>query len=71
MVKTMIKTPPKLKKIEQDLAAVRSFIIGLAGRDKEGEYHPEFVRRVLQASQKKPTYKFTNAKNFLEQLRKS
>lgn len=71
MLKAMIKTPPKLKKLEQDVAALRSFVIGLAGRDKEGEYRPEFVSRLLQASQKKPAYKFANAKSFLEQLSKS
>ena len=66
------KTLEKLKKeIKQEL--LREFIlpIVLSGiKDPEGEYRPEFVREVLEAAREPATHTFTNARDFLKQLRK-
>jgi len=35
--------------IAQELTLLRSAVIGLIGKDPEGEYKPEFVKKVLRA----------------------
>lgn len=50
---------------------LRSLAVSLVGRDTEGEYRPEFVRRVLQNMGRKPTKTYTDKKAFLEALLKN
>ena len=57
--------------LEKEVELLRSFVIGIAGKDNEGEYKPEFVERVLRALKDKPEFEFTNSKAFLSQLDKS
>ncbi|OHA43072.1 MAG: hypothetical protein A3G03_00945 [Candidatus Taylorbacteria bacterium RIFCSPLOWO2_12_FULL_44_15c] len=47
--------------ITQELTLLRSAVIGLIGKDPEGEYRPEFVKKVLKSMQKKPTMVFDKA----------
>lgn len=54
--------------IKQEVKLLKSFIIGIAGKDKEGDYRPEFVQRILRASREKPKHTFSDAKEFLEKL---
>lgn len=58
----------KTKALKQEVELLRSFIIGQAGKDPEGEYKPDFVRQVLKMVQDEPKYEFKNAKDFLEHL---
>jgi hypothetical protein len=30
--------------LQQEVGLLRSFVIGLAGKDREGKYRPEFVK---------------------------
>lgn len=57
--------------LEKEVELLRSFVIGIAGKDKEGEYNPEFVDRIFRALKEKPDFKFTGSKSFLHQLDKS
>jgi len=57
--------------LEKEVELLRSFVIGIAGKDKEGEYKPEFVDRVFRALKEKPEFKFTGSKPFLHQLDKT
>ena len=59
-----------LQELRNEVALLRSFVIGLVGKDEEGEYRPEFVRRILKAAKEKPTRTFRNAKSFLAELKK-
>ena len=56
------------KNIKQELQLLKSFVIGLAGKDKEGDYKPSFVKKTLKASVEKPTHTFKSEKSFLEQI---
>ena len=64
-IKTLDKKTRELKK---EVGLLRSFVIGQAGRDPEGEYNPAFARRVLKVAQEKPLYEFKDAKSFLRHI---
>lgn len=69
MSKTISKKV-NLRDIQTELELIRSFMIGLAIKDDEGEYKPAFVKRVLKSLKDEPTETFTNAKDFLRQISK-
>ena len=54
--------------IAQELTLLRSAVIGLIGKDSEGEYRPEFVKKVLRALKEKPRYTSTSKEKFLKQI---
>jgi len=62
------KQNDSLKRIEQEVSALRSFVIGLAGKDPEGNYRPEFVKKVLKASQEDIVGEFKNSQSFLNKV---
>ena len=65
---TIQKLKRELKQeLKQEL--MKEFIAPLLreARDPEGEYRPEFIRRVLKAEIEKPKYRF-NSKTFLKLL---
>lgn len=59
------------KKIREELNLLRSFIIGMIGKDKEGAYRPEFVKRVFRSLQERANRSFRDEKSFLQDLRKA
>jgi len=63
---TKVKTADLVKEVK----LLRSFVIGFAGKDDEGDYNPQFAERVLKALVEKPTEEFTDSKSFLVNLRK-
>lgn len=62
----IIKT--KVVDIKKEVALLRSYVIGVAGKDSEGNYRPEFVRRIFQNLSDKPRFVFKNPSSFLKQL---
>ena len=54
--------------LQQELNMLRSLIIGSIGKDKEGNYNPQFIKKILRASKEKPTHSFRDKKSFLKQL---
>jgi len=56
--------------LKEEVRALRSFIIGVLGRDREGEYKPEFVRKVLKAARERAIFTFKNKRAFLKQIGK-
>lgn len=66
MTKTI--SPNRIEKLEHEMTVPRSFIIGLAGKDEEGHYRPEFVERVLLASQEEVSGGFVGSRPFIDQL---
>lgn len=67
-----ILTPTKtssVRELQKEVELLRSFVIGQTGRDREGEYKPEFVRRILKAAQDPPTHEFKDADSFLKDIR--
>ncbi|MBI4253102.1 hypothetical protein HY623_02925 [Candidatus Uhrbacteria bacterium] len=65
----MITATADIKTLKKEMTLLRSFLIGVAGKDGEGIYRPEFVNRVFVAMNDQPTYRFSNAKTFLEHLK--
>lgn len=66
---TLEKTYRTVEKLKKEVEQLRSFVIGHACRDDEGEYNPVFVSRVLKALKEKPVYTFKDSKSFLKHLR--
>ncbi|GEM_PF-1114714 len=66
---TLKQLHTELEEIKQEVSILRSFAIGIAGQDSEGEYRPEFVNEILRARLEKPAYTFRNKRNFLAELR--
>jgi len=66
--KILEKLNQKSTNLIEEVKALRSFLIGILGRDKEGEYKPEFVRKVLRAARKKAVFTFKGRRDFLEQM---
>jgi hypothetical protein len=56
----------RLKLFNQEVALLRSFVIGLDGKDDEGNYNPEYVRRVLTLARKPNNTSFKSKKGFLK-----
>ncbi|MBI4175477.1 hypothetical protein HY523_02565 [Candidatus Berkelbacteria bacterium] len=69
ITKTSQSSKQNLTQLRTEVSQIRSFLIGLAGKDTEGEYRPEFVDRVLQQTTDAPTEEFTTAEDFLQRLR--
>ena len=66
---TLEKLNKNVSEIKKEVKNIHSFIIGILGKDKEGEYRPEFVKKILNLSAKKADFIFKNSKNFLKQIR--
>jgi hypothetical protein len=61
----------QLNDLTQQMILLRSAVIGVVGEmDPEGEYRPEFVRRVMELARKKSKgVKFTGTADFLKRIR--
>jgi len=57
--------------IKQELTLLRSAVVGLVGKDKEGNYRPEFVTEMLASTSRKPTKTFTTPDEFLKEVSNS
>lgn len=60
----------QVNELTQQIVILRSAVISVVGeRDPEGEYRPEFVRRILKLARKKsPAITFTGSADFLKQI---
>lgn len=67
----MLKNKLRISAIQEEIKLLRSFIIGIIGKDKEGEYNPSLVNDVLKSSKEKPQYKFKGKHSFLKQILKN
>jgi hypothetical protein len=59
---------PQLSKLEREIKLLRSFLIGIVGKDPEGNYRPEFVKKILKAAREKKEFVFRNKSSFLSRL---
>lgn len=57
--------------LAEEVAMLRSLAVSLVGRDSEGAYRQEFVRKALRAARLVPTRRFLNKKTFLAELSKN
>ena len=54
--------------LKEEIKVLRSVIIGLLGKDKEGEYRPEFVEKILKTSKENSVGVFKDKKTFLKEI---
>jgi hypothetical protein len=61
----------QLNELTQQVVLLRSAVISIVGeRDPEGEYRPEFVKKMLALARKKSKgVKFTGPADFLKRIR--
>ncbi|MGD0697811.1 MAG: hypothetical protein ABSB82_23595 [Terriglobia bacterium] len=61
----------RLNDLAQEIGMLRSAVIGVVGEtDPEGDYRPEFVKKVLRLARRKQAgVRFTNASDFLNKIR--
>jgi len=57
--------------LEKEVKMLRSFAISIVGKDPEGEYRPEFVRKILRTANERPQFRFSDAKSFLAEIKKA
>ena len=56
----------EVRTLKNEVRLLRSFVLGLVARDKEGEYNRQFVKKILKASQEKSIGVFKNKESFLK-----
>lgn len=66
------KTVAKLvNNLRKEVKTLRSLVISVIEKDKEGEYRSAFVKSVLKATERKPAAIFKNSKAFLKKLNRA
>lgn len=58
----------EINALKREVKNLRSFVIGITGKDKEGVYRPNLVKEILSASAEKPDKVFKNAQHFLKEI---
>ena len=66
---TIPKLNNQLENLQKELKNLRSFVIGIAGKDKEGQYKPSFIKKILRAGSKEANYVFEDEKSFIGHIR--
>ena len=70
LTKELAALPKKMERIEREVKSLREAISSsYIEKDPEGEYAPEFVKKVLASLNDKPIYHFRDKESFLEHLR--
>ena len=54
--------------LRKEMGILRSFIIGCLGKDREGEYRPDFVRKVIKSVSEDTPLVFKDKKSFLKRI---
>lgn len=62
------ETNNRIIHLGKEVELLRSLVIGVLGKDKEGNYRSEFVEKILRAIRGKALYSFKNEKSFLKRL---
>jgi len=55
--------------LSREVITLRSFVISVIRKDKEGAYKSSFVKDVLKKAKDEPNLHFTNSKDFLSKLK--
>jgi hypothetical protein len=54
--------------LKDEVKLLRSAVIGLVGKDQEGNYRTAFVREMFSDLKRKPTQSFENGADFLKKI---
>lgn len=63
--KTLEKLNRNVLDLKKEMKVFRSFAVGVLGRDEEGEYNPDFVKKILGVSSESASFHFKNKTSFL------
>jgi len=66
---TLEKTNRTVEELKKEVRQLRSFVIGVTGKDPEGDYRPEFIKRVKKASAEKLIYEYTGPNSLMKLLK--
>lgn len=62
----------EFNKLKQEVVMLRSLVISIVKepkKDSEGEYRPEFVKRVLKTMNEQPSFSYQGKGSLLKQLK--
>lgn len=68
MIQTISKLGTELGLLKKEVAFLRSVLVSIAIKDREGEYKAEFIKKIKQASKENTDYFFENSNDFLSQF---
>lgn len=66
---TIPKLNNRLENLQNEIRNLRSLVVGIAGKDKEGRYKSSFIKRIMRASSRSVDYSFADKKSFLSHLK--
>ena len=67
--KTLEKLDKDIIQLRDEVKVLRSFVIGTFGKDEEGQYSPQFVKKILKTVSETTPFIFKNKSSFLKMLR--
>lgn len=70
LTSTKSSTLNEVTQLRHEVSALRSLVIGMVGKDKEGNYHPAAVREIIEASLEPASYRYSGKGSLLKQLKK-
>jgi len=59
----------KISQLQAENMFLRSFVIGVLGKDKEGNYKPDFIKNIKRKVEEDGEFCFCNSKDFIKNLR--
>lgn len=59
-----------VRNLSVEVGQLRSFVIGFAGKDKEGNYKTDFIKDLDKAKIEKTKYEYTGKGSLLKLLKK-
>ena len=65
------KLKSEIHNLRQEVSLLRSIVIGILGKDREGKYKPGFVKQILAAAKEEPASGFSDTDSFLRELKKA
>jgi hypothetical protein len=63
------KSNREIRNLRKEVRILRSLVVSILAKDKEGKYRPNFVKNILSAAEETPTHRFGSAKAFLQDLK--
>ncbi len=60
----------RIENLTKEVQNLRSFVIGLIGKDREGKYRPAFVKKIMNMAKEPSDFVFKDKTSFLSQLQK-
>ena len=67
---TKISKTNEVSQLRREVSALRSLVIGMAGKDKEGNYRPAAVQEIIEASLEPATRRYAGKGSLLKHLKK-